>query len=71
MSNDQDRRRCQAALISTTCPACGRPKHRRHSFCRRCYGRLPADIRAALWSRIGAGYEGAYRLALQELEEAV
>lgn len=55
-------------LISDVCPACGREKRRKRSLCLFCYGRLPGDLKDALYARIGQGYEVAFDLALEELE---
>jgi len=54
-------------LTSDEC-ACGQPKKAGHSFCYRCYMRLPGDMRRDLWKRIGDGYEAAYEAAVKWLE---
>lgn len=43
--------------------ACGNQKSSGHSVCMRCYFALPGDMRKALYSRIGNGYEEAYEEA--------
>lgn len=43
---------------------CGKPKVPRQTFCRSCYYRLPAAMRAALYRRMGEGYEEAYAAAV-------
>ena len=48
---------------------CGREKDPGKSFCWRCYKRLPRDLQAALYGRIGNGYEGAYDEAAEWMEE--
>lgn len=47
------------SLLSDVCPACGGPKKPRHSMCGRDYRRLPSNLKAALYDRLGDGYEEA------------
>jgi len=54
-------------LMSSKCPACGGCKRPRHSFCRDCYSSLPSVLRAALYRRVGEGYEQAYLEAKRAL----
>lgn len=56
------------SLRSTTCPACGGPKGRAKSLCFRQYKQLPRALQAALYARVGAGYEEALLDALRYLE---
>lgn len=53
-------------LASTTC-RCGRTKRRRQTFCFACFHALPPPLRAALYRRIGEGYEEAYAAAVAHL----
>ncbi len=55
------------SLGSRTCPACGRSKQPRRTLCAHDYYRLPPDMRAALYNRIGRGYEEAITEALEYL----
>jgi hypothetical protein len=52
------RRRCQ----------CGAGKIPKRSFCDRCFARLPRDLKDALYSPIGKGYEEAWQHALKHLK---
>lgn len=56
-----------ADLLLTTC-ACGAAKPSRKSHCRSCYFKLPLDMRAALYNKIGSGYEEAYAASLAFLK---
>jgi hypothetical protein len=53
-------------LGSETC-YCGGTKRTMQTFCRAEYYALPADMRHALYNRIGAGYKEAYRAAREYL----
>ncbi|MFH2100212.1 MAG: hypothetical protein ABIJ95_11915 [Pseudomonadota bacterium] len=55
-------RECCEVLRNGQC-ACGRGKMHSFAYCAGCYGRLPGDIKAALWLRIGGGFEAAYTRA--------
>lgn len=46
-------------LRSNEC-RCGKWKAKRKTFCKACYFALPANLRKALYNRIGEGYEDAY-----------
>jgi hypothetical protein len=52
-----------ADFIATKCSACGGYKVKMNAFCRRCYYRLPAPMRQALWQRFGEGFEEAFEAA--------
>jgi|WetSurMetagenome_2_1015567.scaffolds.fasta_scaffold330457_3 hypothetical protein len=56
------------SLRSERCPACGRKKKSRQTFCLECYRALPKDMKRALYNRIGQGYEQAFSDALIFLE---
>jgi hypothetical protein len=56
------------ALVVTLC-RCDRRKKKRMSFCPTCYGRLPREMKNALYRRAGQGYEEAYDAAVKHLEE--
>ena len=56
------------SLISEVCPACGKPKVARQTFCRKCYYTLSADQRKALYNRVGEGYEAAMVDAFNTLQ---
>lgn len=56
------------SLVSTTCPACGRPKGSRKSLCARCYYALPKQMQRDLYRPVGAGYEEALDAALKHHE---
>lgn len=55
-------------FLSDECQ-CGRPKRPRHSFCFKCYKRLPVDMQKDLWQRFGFGYESAYDAAYKYLND--
>ncbi len=55
-------------LSSEMCQ-CGSKKRRKQSFCSSCYYKLPKETRAALYRRIGSGYEEAYDHAVGLLRE--
>lgn len=48
---------------------CGSKKTPGHSFCYRCYKRLPAEMKTALYKSMGAGYEEAYEAAAEYLDD--
>lgn len=48
---------------------CGESKMEGESFCHACYYSLPRAKRAALYRRIGQGYEQAYTDAVVELSQ--
>lgn len=54
-------------LDSKTC-RCGRDKTRQQTFCKPCYWSLPAEMRTALYRRLGHGYEEAYEAAVGYLD---
>ena len=55
------------SLQSEVCPACQGRKWEGKSVCIRCWRRLPAEIRQALYRRVGQGYEEAVGAALEAL----
>jgi len=55
------------SLMSNGC-LCEGKKQRGHSFCWRCYNELPAQMKRALYRRIGDGYEEAYEDAVTWLQ---
>jgi hypothetical protein len=54
-------------LSSEECPACGKKKKRRQSFCRACYWALPTELQDALRKHVQDGYVKAYREAKEWL----
>lgn len=66
MDTPTDRALC-VSLASTTCPACGGPKQRKHTFCSRDYYALPKPKRNALYNPLGAGYAEAVVAAMEAL----
>ena len=56
-------------LAATVC-RCGNRKASGNTFCGRCYFKLPKTTRAALYRRVGQGYEQAYNDAAGYLENA-
>ena len=54
------RHQAYASLICQICPACGKAKRSRMSFCGGCYRALPRPMKNALYSKIGDGYEPAF-----------
>lgn len=46
---------------------CGAKKKPQMSHCRKCYYRLPFDLRQSLYKRFGQGYEEAYQASIQHL----
>ena len=57
-------------LNSNGC-ACDRPKQPQHSFCTRCFAKLPPEMRRNIYRALGHGYEDAYEAAHKYLEENV
>jgi hypothetical protein len=55
-------------LTSNKC-ICSRWKPKARSFCGACYHNLPAELRRALYRRIGEGYEAAFTEAVKFLAE--
>lgn len=55
-------------LRGRECFACDGYKRPWMPHCFGCQGRLSPDIKQALYSRIGEGYEEAYRTSLKVLE---
>ncbi len=55
-------------LRSEEC-TCGRPKRSGFSFCYECFQSLSPTTRSSLYQKIGAGYEGTFDAAVQELEQ--
>lgn len=43
---------------------CGADKNAGNTFCLKCYYSLPKPLRAALYQRVGEGYEQAYEEAV-------
>jgi hypothetical protein len=43
------------SLLSDTCPACGGPKVKRQTLCRREYFKLPKPMRNATYATIASG----------------
>lgn len=62
-----DTRKYIDSLRSTVC-ACGEPKTARQAFCKKCWRALPLPAQAALYDRLGQGYEAAYDSAVSMLE---
>lgn len=54
-------------LKSDKCRPCGGKKKPMNTFCRKCFYRLPKEMRTALYQHIGDGYEAAYNAALHHL----
>lgn len=54
-------------LVGTRCQ-CGDCKTSGHTFCRRCYHRLPRALQLRLYRRMGEGYEEAYAAAREHLK---
>lgn len=55
------------SLSSGDCPACGGRKREKMSLCNGCYHKLDKDVQRRLYSRIGCGYEAAFREAIKAL----
>jgi hypothetical protein len=55
------------SLAAKECPGCDKPKRVAHSFCLKCFLKLPRPMRNALYNRIGCGYEEAHADAMQHL----
>ena len=64
----RDRRRMMSELRGQRC-RCGSRKKNGHTFCFRCYRRLPPGNRQALYYPFGEGYEEAYAEAVELLSE--
>jgi hypothetical protein len=64
----KDRKFYLQVLKSDACQ-CERPKQVRRALCFKCFYRLPGEIRRALYSRIGQGFEKAYEEAVRFLNE--
>jgi hypothetical protein len=62
-----DTRELARSLASRVCPACGRGKKPRQTFCIKCYYFLSRDDRASLYARVGEGYENAVTRAMKLL----
>jgi hypothetical protein len=56
-----------AELASNEC-WCGKRKQGGRAFCFKCYVRLPEDLRAGLYRKLGKGFEAAYEAAYQFLQ---
>lgn len=54
-------------LAGEECAGCGGRKQKKHSFCRRCYYKLPVNLRRSLYTPIGGGYEDVYESAKELL----
>jgi hypothetical protein len=48
-----------AELQSLECQVCGAPKESKRTFCKRCYWKLPAALRSALYLKLHGGYQEA------------
>ena len=57
-----------ASLRSPRC-LCGGKKREEHSFCNRCYYKLPDDVRASLYASFRDGYAKNYAAAKEFLEK--
>lgn len=55
------------ALRSTEC-RCGNAKKSGHSFCYRCFYRLPYEFQKTLYKPVGRGYEEAYEQSVAHLD---
>jgi hypothetical protein len=55
-------------LRGTIC-RCGAPKRKGHSFCSKCYYRLPPPLRQRLYLDLSNGYLAAFETALTYLTE--
>ena len=62
-----DLRWCLAVLKSDLC-LCGKRKNPRRSFCPYCFRALPDAMKAALYRKVGRGYEAAFQEAVQWLQ---
>jgi hypothetical protein len=63
-----DLARAYEVLASPVCQ-CGRSKEIQHlALCTGCWRRLPAVARAALYARVGEGFEAAYERACESLK---
>jgi ribosomal protein L40E len=58
------------SLDSTVCAACNGKKQSRRSHCRKCYYKLPPEMRTALYRRFNEGYQEAFLASLKQLQEA-
>lgn len=56
------------SLASATCPCCKASKKDGHTFCNRCYWRLPRDHQVAIYRRLGDGYIEAVDAAMEYLK---
>jgi hypothetical protein len=54
-------------LMGVECKGCSGSKPSGMSHCRRCYFKLPKELRSRLYARIGQGYEAAYGESLKVL----
>lgn len=57
-------------LKSNGC-ACGREKKPGRAFCFRCWKSLPGYMKGPLYRKIGKGFELAYEIACQYLDQEV
>jgi hypothetical protein len=64
----QARRDLLRYLTSEKCH-CGKPKRQGVSFCAQCVYSLPVSITAALYKKLGHGYEEAHERACRALDE--
>lgn len=64
---NEEQKRLVAELAGTEC-RCGETKKAKQTFCRKCFFKLPRDLRNALYQRIGQGYEQAYQAAVEKIE---
>lgn len=56
-----------ASLRGAVCPRCGERKRPSTSLCFACYGELPREMKNALYSKFGKGYEQALEAAIDRL----
>jgi len=56
------------SLRSVKCEGCGGKKKTAQSHCSKCYFKLSATLRSALYQRFGDGYEEAFEQSLLVLE---
>ena len=55
------------SLASNKCPACGRHKRERQTFCGADYFRLPKEMQRSLYNGLDAGYAEAVSAAMHRL----
>lgn len=67
---EKDRLAAVTALKSGTCQ-CGHAKQTGMAFCYACWKKLPANIRSALYRKIGDGFTASYTAAHNFLTSTV